>query len=876
MERRKLTATRAILGRWSDLVLLSLTATAAAIALVLYMVRKLHCDRLTTLVATFWPELAVLAVVLLISFMRRNAGSLLGLRHFALYPPTWLAIIFSGAATCLVLLPSDSLRSYAGCGVAAIDENDRAVLVAISLIPFTILAIGFVTVVVQQLIRARRDAPAPSAAETTITTPDGLLAWILSDAPASSLSDDLFGRVPLARRLAALLVQDSVPTIALVGVVGSGKSTLLNFGTEQLRQNADVNAPIRVARVSVWPYATVEAAIRAILLAIVQEVSNEVDTSRLRDLPDDYLAAVEVVGDKWAKMARGAASKDPAIVLRSLEHVTVALGMRLVLWIEDFERFAGLSADGVAVPEHIRQAPLRALLNELATVQRIQVVLASAAPDFRFDVEKFARVVLVIPPLDAKLVWQLLLIVRALCLKRFEDIDPAQETRQSMWTAPDESRDPFLAALGVRTTGSAAAKLFDTPRQLKQALRYAWLAWNELHGEVDFDDVFVISLIRSAKPSVYALINDHIGYLRDGASKRDAPAAPLAFPTALSAAVNGDPRAEAVRHLLSIVFPGWLNGEPPDESKRRPQGFLARHTDYWVRYNSFDIGAQRDQPVLQAMRRWRQTRDLEFVELLSAPEAGKAEAFLRAIVSPEELLVLLEDVVINEVFRDRRDWTNLGHIPEGVPVVWRLMREKAMPAESLVRTLHDLVDRFLTINLAVVYSIVYLFAHSSEVGLVIPVDAAARLGGRFRHLFANVVTGRPRLLARMLEGTHPALLHWICWTIERARRADYAGLPMPEWAGLSKTIIAAAKLYPRVMIPPILLLITSRRDGVQMDPVTGTMRQIHSYSFARELADRLFGLDEMRSVWATAGSLSLDPDFAEMWDAVAPSLITTH
>src|SRR5690606_15727769 len=49
-----------------------------------------------------------------------------------------------------------------------------------------------------------------------------------------------------------------------------------------------------------------------------------------------------------------------------------------------------------------------------------------------------------------------------------------------------------------------------TPRQLKFSLRATLDTWTRLHGEVDFDDMLVLTTLRLGMPSYYALIEKHM------------------------------------------------------------------------------------------------------------------------------------------------------------------------------------------------------------------------------------------------------------------------------------------------------------------------------------------------------------------------------
>ena len=60
----------------------------------------------------------------------------------------------------------------------------------------------------------------------------------------------------------------------------------------------------------------------------------------------------------------------------------------------------------------------------------------------------------------------------------------------------------------------AVPKLLLTPRLLKHTLRRMRGAWQALHGEIDFDDLLMVNVLRSAAPEAFDFVHYHIHELR--------------------------------------------------------------------------------------------------------------------------------------------------------------------------------------------------------------------------------------------------------------------------------------------------------------------------------------------------------------------------
>src|SRR5690606_22591492 len=106
----------------------------------------------------------------------------------------------------------------------------------------------------------------------------------------------------------------------------------------------------------------------------------------------------------------------------------------------------------------------------------------------------------------------------------FDVVIPGAARARADWRVHDpEMTLAFSAAFGFKAHSplTAVVALCQTPRTLKQALRRVLDFWRAYPGEVDFDDLLLMSVLREAEPTAYALIQDNWGDAVGVASKED-------------------------------------------------------------------------------------------------------------------------------------------------------------------------------------------------------------------------------------------------------------------------------------------------------------------------------------------------------------------
>ena len=426
------------------------------------------------------------------------------LRRLHLYPPLWISVVL-GIGVAYIL--DAAIQSYASGFVPSWRRLDV-------LLPLAGIAlIGAVAVAIRQP-RWRHDQPSEP-----ITSPPSPLTWNIirewsQREEALTQGPDLLRHEPIANRIHDALVDSQEPTIALIGPIGCGKTSILNMVRQRLRNVSDVS--VVIADVNFWSMPRAEDAPRIVLERAIDALNEVVDTQALKGLPETYLRILtaEPTGT-IAKILGKPPVTDAAAALSRLTPVLEAIDTRLLVVIEDAER-----ATHPFETTHVER-----LLWTLRNIRNVSFILSFDPERARFDYTKLCDQIERVPRLTVEFV---------------EDIlAPAYEH----WRTPRKGHiDPLLATrkdrLGLtsvmspivrytrRTHGNSVADaitdLLTSPRDLKHFIRDVDRAWEPLQGEVELDDLIVLTVLRHAAPNVFDFVVANIEAARSESHRDDA------------------------------------------------------------------------------------------------------------------------------------------------------------------------------------------------------------------------------------------------------------------------------------------------------------------------------------------------------------------
>jgi len=567
-------------------------------------------------------------------------------RDFLRYPPTWFCavigvIFYVLMVYCLWAFPEPQqawakriagvvreLRLWMSPELEYVPLDLPYIIVGVLLGPIFVVAVH---VLCSRLENRPKEHPDSDGEQKTLTEltrcPKALIEWLEEEKPVEKPSEDRFGLAVFARRIARILRETPLKTIGLTGAYGCGKSSILNLVDYYLDhpdelekhlspdQQKGLVDPKKIIRCRVGAWGLEEGSVSEhILRQVIQELSNSVDGLGLVRLPSQYSSALSDAGSIWCKAAAAFlnAPLSPQDILKRLDKVLACVGKRLVIYLEDLDR----NAD-----DKILEKEISPLFDGLHRMDHLSFVFAAGHHKEATNIlVRISEHVEAVPNVLRKDVISVVEPFRRHCLEVFpDDIDCLSEenrdSRIGIWRSDrpsfviDRTEDPALN--DPKRPDNAITGLLATPRLLKAALRRTWQAWQNLRGEIDFDDLLVGNVIRAGAPEAFSFIHENIPTLRNSGFDQIDPATKEGTKEQTVIEQNWRKQTESVswdtsasRVLIEFLF----SQNPP---KPVPQGVIHfSPTDYWERLNAEEVedNTIHDQAVLSELVKWKRDR----------------------------------------------------------------------------------------------------------------------------------------------------------------------------------------------------------------------------------------------------------------------------
>ena len=783
-------------------------------------------------------------------------GAFSGVRHLATYPPLWVAGFLGASAVMVAVAWFSPVREAFG-----LVDNDAEVLRRVALgllIAVVLLGIGVLIALWHRhpsdqssQISAKESSPGALPEDSEKATPssapwssfDALIEWLKDDDPVEGPDKDAFGHAAIAERIANRLLNDEpIPSQAVVGALGSGKSTVGNLVGEALERRQGKTKRIELVTVELWPYQTSRAAVEGVIQRLIDVLAKEVNVISVRGLPAEYATAMSAGGGFWSVLSGTLSpTRSPWDLLDQIDAIATAIGRTYVVWVEDLERFASQISKGGQQSrasdwrdEPDRLNPIRALLHGLDRLGSVSVITATTALHQRFDIDKIARYVEAIPRLPLAKVAQVITMFRNGHHRGADYIDPEKpDVRKLLDSSSFDVIDHLRHVLTHSPVGASHAliHLCATPRALKQGLRSAKDTWNLLKGEIDFDDMLVMSILRTSQPDVFALVEENIDALRAHAGNQEKRKdARLRVHEDIQKLNLSEFFIQAIWKLFDYVF-GEDQGGPV-----KLQGMSEHsHADYWLRFLSPRLlpEAERDQPVLRALR---QDNDEEILGLLENPQRSMSVLDFAELLDDERIFSLFLPLIRRRVSENPSTWTD-GSPPGlvSLAIMWRKRpRTWALKKQKVFTELLESFDLSVPLNLQLALKIEGYFVLRSEGASPILSEVDGRNAKKkLRETALEEYKGRSDILARALSGAETYTLYGLCRGLEIPSKTQGV---WPAWHELVPTIYDAASRSPEVILPQIAGLVTKRAE-LLLDNNDRT----HGYEFDPDAAAELFG-----------------------------------
>lgn len=828
-------------------------------ALVVILASRLFYDNLIRFLELPVEVLALLGTIGALLAVRRGVTKLLtaiGWRHFAFYSPLWIGGVFGAGLVLLAigvfpdLLPTNhALLVDAGY---LLGLGGFGVLGGLGLACCSLCTVRRNTGIKKAKPGPRADEPEtaglpkPSDASHTINSFEALRHWLQSDTPILRAEDDLFEHRPIAQRIAKRLLDDEPPAQAVVGRLGSGKTSLATLVEDELARGTDTKH-VRLVRVELWPFETPSAAVEGVIGELVDALATEVSVAALRGLPSTYSTIMSNAGGLWSALSQiHHADSNPRQSLVRFDKIAWAIGVRFVLWIEDLERFAGAGAvesKSESPEEAERLAPIRALLHGLDHLRSVSVITATTSLVHRFDLEKIARHVVALPILSPRASARLLGTFRAGCLGSYDFVDPAafvdgggdqgRKALDRLLEYADYIERSSSFNHPVVSLEAATLALCSTPRTLKQGLRRCLEAWVQLTGEIDFDDLLLMSLLREASPDAFAILREHADALRAKTDDNKSLASSRQrWSDELARLGLPENTRAAIAKVVEFCFWG-------SDKRLKPQSVAHRTPiDYWRRFLVLPVLGQsdRDQPVIRTLLG---DSDAAILDLLDR-DADSLPNFA-LLVAPDRLRGLLSQLVTRRAKENPEAWPEAK--PPGLLSLWHMWwvcRGRAdWPETEMLQEIMRALEIGVPASLALAVRLHDHFASPGDRQFRLLADPDSRRQARTHalRLMVDHLDGNPAALTGWLHGSATYDLFGFCWQERNLNRNEATVPPFEEWSALAPTLLDAARHAPELMLPRLALFV------VGLKAVRPSMRE-PEYEFLPGNCAVLFGSQE--------------------------------
>ncbi len=638
----------------------------------------------------------------------------------------------------------------------------------------------------------------------------GIKLWLEDDRPAIH---DLLGNEVVANRLSDQ-IRGGAEAIGIGGPFGVGKTTVVQWLKDDLERNRIFGRDHLVSIVSCWGLETSGASIHEMLAGAVARIGEDIDAALLRSLPESYIRSLSG-GEKWIKAIAGVVLESPNRdhLLSRLDQILDDLDAHLVLVVEDLDR----NDSGT-----FEQQEVLAFLHKLKQLLNVSFVLTGGTPaEQKTDYEKFCDHIEVLKTLNGSSVNVIVELVFKQCANRDPKKDGFRQdslTHSSMLNLFDPKFHEHHKNPQPRKLIDTVASLLDTPRKLRHALARTHRAWQPLCGEVDWNHLFAVNVLRYGAPEALefmqrnqAQMQDH-HHLKPEAAKRENSRTSQEIIgewrqfTAKIEQKDTKQNLEDATVIMEFLWPVMGRGlaeanEIPDESKPIQTVLLGK---YWHRAIDEVISDHevRDQTVIEETRKWERSSEPDPDSVMVEQLCSSAEyervwrqfaprIFHREIV-PGNLvhhykIPMLWEQVLQEI--GKRHGSSASGSSLGFQAILELRRSCTLPLLDGAVWLRRFIDDAFQHSLELVNAIWQHFAADAEA--MISDAERPELRSYLEERLRETITNGKVLGSILSERTPYALDHLIS---RGARDTDIALRELAKWRWLAPHITEAIEI----------------------------------------------------------------------------------
>ncbi|GAP76977.1 hypothetical protein W04_3556 [Pseudoalteromonas sp. SW0106-04] len=399
-----------------------------------------------------------------------------------------------------------------------------------------------------------------------------------TETPITSVLDDKFQREPIANNLMEKLIGHNGATgelrrIALVGGFGAGKTSTLNLLQEKLGKRNELSSENWVCvSFDAWGKADNTANIQGLLLQdVVSELSKHIETSSVQNLPEQYLHAFKDIHHSTKIISYFLSSESsPATQLARLDSLLRESNLKVCIFIEDMDRNNDIAA---AVNS------LGPLLDNLKSLMNLSFIFTIGYGEKANEIiSRVTDYKLELPALDFK--EQLKRLTATL---RSPEITLFYEANNHSWGLPNRQqfKQSPIPTVFINDIFAYASSLISSARDYATIERTMRTKWHELKGELNYDDLLLLTILEVSAPIAHEFICNNIECLIKGNHEDEADLDTLW--EGLEVESNGLNRIK-LKKIVEYIFPQWSDTNSTESTLRLQSVARSGLKNYWKIY----------------------------------------------------------------------------------------------------------------------------------------------------------------------------------------------------------------------------------------------------------------------------------------------------
>lgn len=753
------------------------------------------------------------------------------LLHVKRHPPTWLAWI----AGLLVLAILDLSFGLSPSHYTATAWE------------WALYGLGSVSVVwIYRWLTAPADpAVSKGAAPQTGKTPPtddwkAVEEWLQSDAPADY---DFLGNYAIALRLKNLL-EHGTRSVGIVGPFGAGKTSIVKWLGEMVSTDTDhTKTRLVISEHSCWNFETSASSIHAMLADAIEKVEHLIDTFYVSSLPESYRQTFSSGGqwlDNLSKLLFG--RQDPIDQFSRLSALLGSVNVRLVFVVEDLDRNDSRTFDIQEV---------QAFLQQLKDFPNLAFVLTGGVSSSRrIDFAKLCDHIEYLKSVDPRVASDM---VQRVCERCFDTAVFPQEVigepdRQHVW---NPLTSMLMHDLEEMSLPQAVASLLNTPRSLRHALGRTYTAWRELCGEIDWNHLLAVNVLRFAAPECFLFL------VRRWDRLHSPPSSDPTFGRERLAQIrqgvandwnqtiqNVEWNLSAARVIMEFILPAtesWLaDRSGRGSSGDAPQG--VQYERYWRRAVNEAIDPQdvRDQVVIRDLRKWLENPSIDselIVQLCKSERYSDVWEDLggRFLADDPDRILLLCQHVLTRIRNEHG--AAASHDSQGFVAVWRFANRRVPRRPENRAWLEARIMEAADTSIELVNGLWHYFGSPGRYSLLRPEDTDPVRQTEIRVLRERLVSADA--LERVLHPTYPYTFYQLVFDPGDHNPTSSGDITL--WTWMAPVLLDALRRGNALVGVGVAGLVSARDSGSRREPHAVDLNVLNGLFVggAGEVVDRL-------------------------------------